>query len=131
MQKPDKAVRSNTLYIAVFTLILSVLMQAVFLVIGKWSPDILFGNLLGFAAAVGNFFAMGMTVQAAVTKEEKEAKDLMRLSQTLRMMGLVIVGVLAACVPFFNIVATLIPLLFPRIAILFYPLIHRKEEDPS
>ena len=131
MQKPDKAVLSNTLYIAVFTVIFSVLTEAVFLVIGRWSLDVLFGNLLGGAAAVGNFFAMGMTVQTAVTKEEKEAKDLMRLSQTLRTMGLVIVGVIGACVPFFHILAVLIPLFFPRIAIMLYPLVHRKEEDPS
>lgn len=131
MQKPDKAVVSNTLYIAAFTVIFSVLMEAVYLVIGHWSLEVLLGNLLGAAAAVGNFFAMGLTVQKAVAKEEKEAKDLMRLSQTLRTMALVVVGIIAACVPVFNLLATLIPLFFPRIAIMLYPMIHRKEEDPS
>ena len=131
MQKPDKAVLGNTAYIAAFTVILSVMMEAVFLMIGKWDWFVLFGNLLGAAAAVGNFFIMGMTVQKAVTKEQKEARDLIRLSQALRLLGLVVIGVLGAALPCFNILAVLIPLFFPRIAIMLYPLVHRKEEDPS
>ncbi|MBR5134692.1 MAG: hypothetical protein IKV35_03745 [Clostridia bacterium] len=131
MQKPDKAVLGNTAYIAAFTVILSAMMEAVFLMIGKWDWFVLFGNLLGAAAAVGNFFIMGMTVQKAVTKEQKEARDLIRLSQALRLLGLVVIGVLGAALPCFNILAVLIPLFFPRIAIMLYPLVHRKEEDPS
>lgn len=131
MERPDKAVIGNTLYVAAFTLIFTILMHAVFLMAGFWTLHVLWGSLLGGAAAIGNFFAMGMTVQKAVTKEEKEARDLIRLSHTVRTMGLVIVGVIGACVPFFHLLAVLIPLFFPRIAIMLYPLIHRKEEDPS
>jgi len=44
---------------------------------------------------------------------------------------LVIVGVIGAVVPVFHVFAVLIPLLFPRIAIMFFPMIQKKEDDHS
>lgn len=128
--KPEKAVLQNTLYIAVVTLILSVLMQAVFLVAGFWNLTVLWGNLYGAAVAIGNFFLMGLTVQKAVMKEEKEARNMVRVSQMARLFGMLLM-VLAAVivdkyVDVFNLLAILIPLLFPRIAVAFYPLYQRK-----
>jgi len=76
MKKIDATVLKETGFIAAFTLILSLLMQSVFLIIGKWDYTVLLGNLLGYLAAVGNFFLLGLTVQSAVEKEEKEAKSL-------------------------------------------------------
>ncbi|MBE6613303.1 MAG: hypothetical protein E7632_12515 [Ruminococcaceae bacterium] len=131
MQKVDAVVRRETLYIAVWVIILSVLMEAVFLILGAWNVNVLFGNLLGGAAAVLNFFLMGLTVQKALTKTEKEAKDLVRLSQTLRMLMLFVVAMIACLVPVFNLVAALVPLLFPRIAIMFRTLFGVREQAPS
>jgi len=131
MIKPEKAVIDTTRYIAVFTVILTALMHAVFLVIGQWSLTVLWGSLLGAATAILNFFLRGLTVQKAVTKEEKEARDTIRLSYTLRTLMLVIVGVIGAVVPVFHVFAVLIPLLFPRIAIMFFPMIQKKEDDHS
>ena len=71
----DKTVRRETLFVAAWVGIFSLFMQAVFLVIGRWDYTVLLGNLLGAAAAVGNFFLMGLTVQSAVQKEEKDAKQ--------------------------------------------------------
>ena len=72
--KVDKTVKKETLYIAALSGVLSLLMQAVFLVIGQWHFSVFLGNLWGYAAAVGNFFLMGLTVQKAVLKDEEEAK---------------------------------------------------------
>ena len=109
-------------------------MEAVFLIIGKWSLPVLLGNLLGGCMAVLNFFLLGLTVQKAVTKEEKEAKDAMKVSQSLRMLMLFATAALGALLPVFNIFATLIPLLFPRIAIALRPVFDRKsggDNDPA
>ena len=57
MKPVDKAVRQMTVYVAGWTLVFSLLMQAVFLVGGWWNLTVLFGNLLGGAAAVSNFFS--------------------------------------------------------------------------
>ena len=74
MKKIDATVKKETLFIAAFTLIFSAVMELVFLLLDYWSYKVVLGNLLGFTAAVLNFFLMGYTVQKAVLLEEKEAK---------------------------------------------------------
>ena len=118
MEKIDKVVLKETKYIALFTIILSVLMQSVFLIIGKWTIAHLLGNILGAFAAVLNFFLMGITVQNAVVKEEKEAKDLMKISHTLRLFMMFFFALIGYLVPVFNLLAVIIPYLFPRIGVM-------------
>lgn len=126
MMKADDAVKKETGYIAIAVLAMSVLMQAVFLFLEKWSTAVLFGNILSGAAAVMNFFLMGITVQAAVSEEdEKAAQNKIRLSQLLRMLMLFIVAFLGVTVKIFNAAAVLIPLFFPRVAIALRPLFDR------
>ena len=122
MKRIDKTVKKETLYIAAFVVIFSVLMQSVFLIIGKWDFEVLFGNVLGAAAAVGNFFLMGLTVQASLEKEEKEAKNIIKLSQSARLFLLFGVALAGYLIPVFNIIAVVIPFLFPRIAVMLRPL---------
>ena len=117
MKKIDSTVLKETAYVAGFTLVLSVLMQAVFLVTGKWDYTVLLGNLLGYAAAVGNFLLMGITVQSALGKEEKDAKNLIKLSQMLRMLLLFAVALVGHLVPVFSLIAVVVPYIFPRIAV--------------
>ena len=102
-------------------------MQSVFLVLQKWDYTVLLGNLLSGVAVVLNFLFMGITVQKAVEKDEKDARNAMKASQSLRTVFLFVVAVLGAAVPVFNIWATLIPLIFPRIAVSLRPLFDRKE----
>lgn len=125
MKKIDATVLNETAYIAAFTLIFSALMQAIFLVLGYWDYTVLLGNLLGFIAAVGNFLLMGLTVQAALDKDEKDVKNLMKLSQTMRVLLLFVIAIVAYAVPVFNVLAAVIPYLFPRFAIAFRPLIKK------
>lgn len=127
--KIDKTVRKETGYIAAGTLILSVLMQAIFLVIGRWDYTVLLGNILGAIGAVGNFFFMGLTVQSALTKEEKDAKVKMKASQMLRMFLLFIIALSGAVLPCFQIWAVLISLFFPRIAIMCRSISLGKAQD--
>ena len=129
MIKPQKAVIDNTKYIAVVTAILSVLMQAVFIMFKKWDYTVLTGNVLGAAAAVFNFFVMAMFVQSAVEKEPKDAKNTLRFSQTIRYMFLIIVAVIGITVPVFNGIATVIPFLFAQFAVTLYPIFYRKKEE--
>lgn len=117
MKRIDPTVKKETLYVALLTLVFSVLMQSVFLVIGKWDYTVLLGNLLGAAAAVANFLIMGLTVQSALGKEKKDAQNLMKLSQMLRMFMLFAVALIGYLVPVFKLVAVVIPFVFPRIAV--------------
>lgn len=126
MAKIDGVVAKETRYIAGITIILSILMEAVFLIIGMWSYKVLIGNLLGAAVAVANFLLMGITVQNAVQKDEKDAASLMKVSQMLRNLMLLITALLAFLLPFINPAAAIIPLFFPRIAIFLIPVRDRK-----
>jgi hypothetical protein len=136
MKKINPIVWKETKYIALWVLIFSALMQAVFLILGyfmptyPWTLGVLWGNLLGGGAAVGNFFLMAVGVVRAMEKEEKEAKQTLKLSSTMRFLGLFLIMLVGVLVPVFNTWATVIPLLFPRVAIALRPLI-LKEPTPQ
>ena len=122
MQKIDKVIFRETAYIAVWVLIFSAITQSVFLLIGQWDYTVLCGNLLSAAAAVLNFFVMGCVVQRAVSKDPKDAGQVVKLSMMLRLFvtaGIIILGIL---VPVFNNWTVIIPLFFPQIAVLMRPL---------
>ena len=130
MKKIDETILKETRYVALWVLILSLLMQAVFLVIQKWDYTVLLGNLLSALAGILNFFLMGLTVQKALTKDEKEAKTTMKLSMLYRFFILIAVAVMGALIPScFNVWAVLIALFFPRIGILFRPLFDKKKKS--
>ena len=115
-KKVDPTVKAETRFIALVVLILLALMEAVFLIIGKWDYTVLLGGLYGAAIAVGNFFLMGLTVQKCLTLEPDEAKKRMKLSQQGRMLMLVLC-MIGAALPCFNTVALLVPQFFPRIGV--------------
>lgn len=110
----DETVMKSTRYIAVVVLIGSLLMQAVFLIIGKWDITVLWGNLLGAAAAVANFFIMALTVQRALAAGDKDhANKSTQLSRSMRMLMMLVVCVIGHLAPCFNLFAVAIPLAFP------------------
>ncbi len=123
LKSVDATVKKESLYIASVTGILSLLLQAVFLIARHWDYTVLLGNILGAVTAAGNFFLMGITVQKAVAKEKKPAADLMKFSQTARLLMQLVVAVLGFALPCFNGYAVIIPLFFPRIAIMIRPFI--------
>jgi len=127
MIKAEPAVKKETKYIAYFCIILSVLMQAIFIILKKWNYTVLLGNLLSYAIAVLNFYFMGLTVQKAVTMDTNEAKKLLRSSQNLRNAGIFLGVVIGVVTPCFDTIAVIVPVFFPRIAISFRPLIKDKK----
>ena len=127
MSKIDPAVKKETGYIAFWVVLLSVLMQAVFLIIRQWNLSVLLGNLGGAAAAVGSFLVLAVTVSKAVSSgKPEEAAKRVKASAGLRLIGMG--GLCALLIGVFhtNVYATVIPLLFPRIGLMFRPMIDRK-----
>ena len=119
--KIDRTILKETRYIAVNVILLSLLMEGVFLIAGFFDYTVPLGNLLGGGIAILNFFLMGISVQKALGKEEKEAKNVLRASMLYRNMMIIAVAALGALLPCFNIFSVLIPLFFPRIAIALRP----------
>lgn len=129
MKKTDPTVRRETLFVAAVTGILSLLMQAVFLILRCWDVTVLTGNLLGAGAGILNFYLMGRTVQKAVDQEPKQAATTMRLSQGLRLLMLFLIALAGVLLPWTNTVAVLIPLFFPRIAVMLRPMLGKRKGE--
>ncbi|MBO5774287.1 MAG: hypothetical protein J6R44_05585 [Clostridia bacterium] len=133
MKKIEPTIIKETLYILVCVVILSAIMESVFLIIHRWDYTVLLGNLLtGFAVTL-NFFLMGLGVQKSLEKDEKEAKKVIRLSQIYRYLILIVflvIGVVFSC---FNNWAVFIPVVFPRVAVAIRPLIDkmRKKKETT
>lgn len=140
LKKIDKTIIKETIYISAWVLILSLLMQAVFLIIDIampnkeiWNYTVILGNLLSAVCGILNFFFLGLTVQRAMeSDDDKYKRNLMRLSKSLRMLFVFCVIVLGAVFreTVFNLWATLIPLFFPRIAIAFHPFFNKRGKNP-
>ena len=119
MKKVHKTVFKETKFVGAWVLIFSALMQAVFLIIQKWDYTVLLGNILSAAAGIISFFFLGITIIKAVSSGDPAyAKKLMRASQAIRTFFLFGIALLGALLPCFNIWATVIPIIFPRLALL-------------
>ena len=152
--KVQPAVQAETKKMALGVGVLTVLMIAVFLVIRQFDYTVLLGAILGFTAAVGNFFLMALTVQKVtegmpvLPKREREEEDAeegeteqplsdeakragkqMQLSFLLRMLMLGGVAVLAITAPIFHPWASLLPMLFPRIVIALRSVFETKQKE--
>ncbi len=118
MARINSTVIKETRYIALFSCVLSLLMQAVFLIVlRRFDYTVLLGNLLGLIIGVGNFFFMGIGVQKAVEKDEADARKVMRFSQTARFFGVFILAMAGVLIPVFDPITLVISIFFPRIAI--------------
>ena len=126
MAKLDPTVRKETVYAALWVAALSFVMEAVFLLLKRWAPNVLTGNLIGGAAAVGSYLLLGITVAKAVAGPADKAVLKVRSSMTVRLLGQAAVCAAAIGILHTNVYATVLPLLFPRIGIAFRPMIDRK-----
>lgn len=129
IMKIEPVVKRETLYILISSLLLGGIMNLVFFFLKEWSFSVLLGTVLGIFASVLNFFLMALTVQKAVKKDEKEMRNFVKLSQTLRNFMLVAFAAIGVFISVFNTWAMLISLFFPRIAVFMHPLFNSKEND--
>jgi len=146
------AVKQETRKIAVGVGILSALMIAVYLILGRFGMPVLWGTLMGAAFAVGNFFLMALSVQQAAARmngvqlppeeepkdgeepepaplspQARQAKQRMQLSYTGRMLMLAGMAALAYLLPGVDLIPALIAQLFPRIVIFAEGILMKKE----
>ncbi len=135
MKKIDPIVLKETGFVALISFVMCVFMNAVFLIVdyfvdGAWSWLVLLGTFIGYVAAVGNFFLMGLTVVKALGKEGKDAANLIKLSQMGRLLMLFLIALGAYLIDLFAfeefsvgfILAVVIPYTFPRIGVMLRPL---------
>lgn len=117
-EKPQQSIVKETKRIAVGTVIMLVVMLAVYAVLGKFTVGVLIGGLLGSAYAIFNFFMLGMTLQKAASMTDQQMAHMkVRSSYSTRMIGMLILAVVAFALPFVEGIPCLIALLFPRATI--------------
>ena len=117
--KPDATVLRETRNLLIGLLIVSIIVNFIYVGLGKWNYTVATGTLLGTLAATANFFFLGLTVQHA-TAESTDPKKVVHLSYGLRMLLMASLLVCGIVLPYFDTLATLIPFLmmFPIILIL-------------
>lgn len=127
INKIDKVVYKEACFVGAWVIIFSAVMEAVFLIIGAWDYTVLLGNLLSGVMGVVNFLLLGMTVQKALALgDPKKAGNIMKVSQLVRLLIMGGVAALGATLDCFNLWATLIPLLFPRLSMIIRQIMLRK-----
>ena len=88
MSRIDPTVKKETGYIAGWVLLLSAVMELVFLLTGHMDYTVPLGNLLGGVAAILNFFLMGWTIQRAVGLDENtEYEQLDARIRQVKLLG--------------------------------------------
>ena len=118
MVKFDPSVKREIGYVTLGTLILTAAEIGVFFLLGRYTPEVLYGAVLSAAGGILNFFLLAVTVTRVLSyspEEEPAAKGLLKLSRIARMTFLL--AVLAVGVILFNRWSTLITIIFPRIII--------------
>ena len=118
-ERPQETVVRETKRIAIGVGVLLIAMFIVFALMGRMTLGVAIGGLLGGAYGVFSFFMLGMTMQKAIREtDETMARARIRSSYSMRMMGALVVAVIAFALPFVDGLACMIPLLFPRATIL-------------
>lgn len=118
MDESRKIAIRETLYILIGVAVLTVVMFAVYLLLGRFNLPVLLGGIVGAILSVGNFFFMAVAATLAADKAEKQdvdgGKRTMQASYPLRI--LVLGGVLVLCgfSGYFDLIALVLPLAFVR-----------------
>lgn len=133
--KIDRVVLKETRYLSIAVALCSLIMQGIFLILGKYDYTVFLGSLLGGAAAIFNFLFLGLAVQKATAMEDPaDAKKHMQASYSLRYLGLGVVVVIGVVAPIFHWLPVALSLVFPRLWFLVMPLIRKdmkKDEEVS
>lgn len=134
--KIQPATRLETMHIATYSGIGTVLMWAVMFFVLPWLEidvpfwKVFLAGLGGCVVAVLNFFLMALTVQkVAATEDEKLARGFMKASFSRRMLLQVLWIVLSLVAPCFYWVAGILPLLFPSAGIKIKGIIDFKKNN--
>lgn len=120
MVKLDPEVRKELRYVVLSVIALSMVMELVYLLIGKWSAAVLGGNIAGAGASVLSFYLLCVTVQKALETKSEDAAKRVRASKSLRMLMIAAICAAAIAVLKTDAIATVVPLVFYRAGLAVY-----------
>lgn len=124
-----KIVYRETGIIAIGEVVCSAIMVGVFVLLGQFQMNVLWGALAGSMVMIVNYFLMAVVVTLATDKaregEAKRAKNMVQISSLVRLllMGLVLfLGIKLGA----NVIALVLPLLFARPTLLLAEFFRKK-----
>lgn len=117
MKKLDPVVKKETLHILCGVVAVGVVVQAVYLLLHRWTPAVLLGGVLGSVWATANFLLMGLTVQNTLGMDAAEARRRFGASYSLRTFGTCAVVVAAVLLPFLEWIPAVAAIFAPRLTI--------------
>lgn len=132
-----RVIYRETLFVLTGSLVLSLVMELVFLLLGRWRPAVLYGNLLTVFATTLNYYLMCRALLRAVAAggDENNVRARMKASAAGRMLllGLIVAGGCYASVRWntVDLWATLIPLLFVRLTLFVRSRMIAREVPPD
>ena len=146
----NKIPKFELLFLIMGELLVTAIIAAVYLIIDKFTPSVIFGALLGSAVTVMNFLVLIITTNRAIDKmlllrgdkemTEEEAEKFatenkaslmaaQKISYIVRMLSIAMTLVLALLLrDVFDVIATVIPLLMLRPMLTLSQLIKAKKD---
>lgn len=113
-----------------FNIALTVILNIVFRVIGRWDYTVLLGSLLGLIITTYFYYSICVSVPKALGYGDPElAQKSIRASRSMRTIVMAVGLIVAIKLPWFNLWATVIPLLFTRISIAMLHIENVGEEE--
>jgi len=129
MNEIDRVTFKSQFPVFLSQIILCGAMLGVFAIVSRISKEVIFGAALGTAASLVNYAVMIISLLKAEKSETPEKAQLkVRGNYIFRMLGLVVVLVIALKFGPFDPLATLLPLILMRIALFIGGLLIRKGE---
>ena len=114
--------------ISKINIVLTIIENVVFFVLGKWDYTVLIGSVWGLAMTSAFFYLITVSVPKAFRYEDVEmAQKAVKVSRLERMLVLGVGIVVALKFEAINAIAAIVPLLFTRISIGIYNLRRREE----
>lgn len=137
MGKLQEDSKKEFIRVVTYTVVGVILMWIVFGVAHVISPEkvaldyrVFLSGILGGVVPIANFYLMALTVQdVAATEDQDLARQKMKFSYSKRMGILILWVILVALLPWFNLVAGILPLLFWNWGVRLSALRRKKSDD--
>ncbi len=122
--KLQPAVKKEIIHIISGTAVCTAIMWVVFAALALFTRvafdgAVVYGGLLGALVAIANFVALCLTVQKVAGGDAKAAKGWMQISYNMRLLLQAVWCIVAMQCAAIHFVAAILPLMFPRITILY------------
>ncbi len=106
------------------------IMIGIFVLLKKHDTTVLLGGIIGCLLSTLNYFFLAVAATVATERAQKQdvegAKKLLKLSQMLRYISLMVLLIVFAKSGFCNVVALAVPLLFQQPILLLYEFFRKK-----